>query len=202
MPYGICTVIFLALCINGLLHLVPMMLGHLDYCEWLFLYLVGLTVCGFNKILQICGCRMKGGKELLIVWANLDWIFPAVIICPTTEGGNLYLRCIVPIWSGFWRSELISLHCLLCNYLGGLTDTWFSLLPFSYLKMWMPHYLWNVNLGWFRGFLNPQLIPWSIISFTCHFHSSFLWLVGYYNHIHTWRGCICFPAWCGGKTSA
>ena len=135
MPYVICSVPLLVLCTICILHVVPTIIGCLDYCEWLLLSLVGLTVCGCKHIIQICGCRMIVGEEFLIAWTNLYWLFPAVIICTSIEGESLYLHFIVPLWSGFWRSELISLYCLICDYLGELTDNCCSWLSLSSLKL-------------------------------------------------------------------
>ena len=58
MPYGICRVPFVILCTSLLLHVVPMMLYCLTYCELLLLSLVGLTVWGCNQIFQICVCGL------------------------------------------------------------------------------------------------------------------------------------------------
>ena len=104
MPYVIYSVPLLVLCNRRLLHVVPMIFGSLSYYEWLLLSLVGITVCGCNQIIQICGFRLIGGKEYLIFWSNLYWFLPAVIIFPTIEGGSLYLCLIVPLWSGFLMS--------------------------------------------------------------------------------------------------
>ena len=111
IPYGICSFPFLVLCIRRLLHVFPVMLYSLTYREWLFLSLVGLAVCSFNQIIQIYGCRLIGEEEFLIVWENVDLLLPAELICPTIEGGCLYLCYIFLIWSGFWRSEWISMSC-------------------------------------------------------------------------------------------
>ena len=81
MLYVICSVPYLVLCTSRNLHVVPMMLYLLDYRELLFLYLVWLTVCSCNRIIQICGCRLIGGEELLIFWADLDWLLPHVETC-------------------------------------------------------------------------------------------------------------------------
>ena len=124
MPDGIYSVPLLVICTRRLIHLVPMMRGSLYYCKWIFLYQVGITVCGWNTIIQICGCRLIGGEEFLIVWENLDWLLPAVIVCYIVEVESLYLHCTVLLWSGFWRFELIAMHYLLCDYLGKLIDTW------------------------------------------------------------------------------
>ena len=56
----------------------------------------------------------------------------------------------------------------------------------------MLHYPLNGIMGWFRGFLNLQIILWRPASFPCHFYSSFLSLVRHYNHIHIWCRCIYF----------
>ena len=81
MPYGIYIIPLLIPCNRRLIHEVPMTLYSFYYFERLFLSLVGLTVCGCNRIIQIFGCRLIGGEELLIVWENLDWLLPAVVIC-------------------------------------------------------------------------------------------------------------------------
>ena len=105
----------MVLCTSLILHVVPMMLYRLAYCELLFLSLVGLTMCGCNQILQVCARRLIGGGKFLIVWAILDWLFPAVVIFPKIWGGGLYLRCIVPLWRGLWKSVWIYLHCFPVN---------------------------------------------------------------------------------------
>ena len=61
MPYSICSVPWLVICTIQLPHVLPMIIYHLAYCELLFLSMEGLTVYGFNQILQICACRMIGG---------------------------------------------------------------------------------------------------------------------------------------------
>ena len=111
MPYKIFSVPLLVLCTRLILHVLPIILYLLAYCDLLFLSLVGITVCGCNQILQICGCRLIIGEEFLVVWDNLYWFLPVVAICPTIEGGSIYLHFIFPIWSGSWVSELISLNC-------------------------------------------------------------------------------------------
>ena len=130
MIYRICSVLLMVLCTIHLLHVLHMMIYFLAYCELLLLSLVGLRLFVSNPILQICGCMLIGGEELLIVWKNLDWLLPAVVICPTTEGGRLYLLCMVPPWIGFWRSVWLSLNHFPYDDLGKLTDTgcpWLSL---------------------------------------------------------------------------
>ena len=124
MPYEIYSFTLLVLCNSRIIHVVPIMLYRLDNCALLYLFLVGRGMCSCNRILQKCWCRLIGGGELLIVLANLDWFFLAVVICTTIEGGSLYLNCTVPIWSYFWRYVLLSLHCLLCDNLGELIDNW------------------------------------------------------------------------------
>ena len=47
--------------------MVNMILYCLDYCELLFLSLVGLMVCGCNQILHICVYRLIGGDEFMII---------------------------------------------------------------------------------------------------------------------------------------
>ena len=101
MPYGICSVPFMVLCTICIIHVVPMMLYWLAYFELLFFSLVGLTVCGCDKVLQICRCRLIGVEEFLFFWENLDWLLPDILIFPTIEGGSLYLRWIFPLWSFF-----------------------------------------------------------------------------------------------------
>ena len=67
MPYGVYSVPFLVLCTIRLLHVVPMMLVNLDYCELLFSSLVRIMVCGCNQNIKICGCRIIVGKWFLIL---------------------------------------------------------------------------------------------------------------------------------------
>ena len=67
LTYGISIVPLLVLCTNRLLHVVIMMIYHFAYYELLFLFLVGIMVYGCNKIIQICGRRMIGGEECLII---------------------------------------------------------------------------------------------------------------------------------------
>ena len=112
--YKFCSVTLLILCNIRLIHAVSMMLYCFDFCELLFLSLVGIMVCGCNQILQICGCRLFGGGEFLIFWGNLDWLLPAVVIFLIIECGIICLLFIVLLWSGFWSSEWISMHRLLC----------------------------------------------------------------------------------------
>ena len=47
---------------SRLLRVVPIILYRLAYCGLLFSSLVGITVCGCNIILQICGCRLIDGE--------------------------------------------------------------------------------------------------------------------------------------------
>ena len=136
ITYGICGVPLLVLCIKRLLHVVSMILGRLDYCGLLFLSLVGLMVCGCNQILHICVYRLIGGDEFMIIWAYLYWLLPYVVICTKIRGGSLYLWCIVPLWSGFWKSRQLSLHCLPCDYLGYPTGTWCQCLQFLFKICW------------------------------------------------------------------
>ena len=75
MSYGICSVPFLVQCTSRILNLVPIMRGLLAYYELLIVSPVGLTVCGWNQILQIWGYRLIGGEAFLIFWVNLDWFF-------------------------------------------------------------------------------------------------------------------------------
>ena len=127
-PYGICSVPFMVLCTSRLLNVVPMMIYRLDNCVLLSLLLVRWRVCDYNRILQKYGCRLIGGEEFLVVLERFDWLLLAVVICITIEDRSIYLRCIVPLWSDFWRSVFISLHCFPCDYLRGIIDTWCSLL--------------------------------------------------------------------------
>ena len=101
MPYGIFSVPFMVLFTIRLIYVEPMMLGRLAYCEWLFLSLAEILVCGCNKILQICGCSLIGGEKFLIFLKKLDWLLLAVVICPTTECVSLYISYIVLLWSDF-----------------------------------------------------------------------------------------------------
>ena len=101
IPYGICSGTFLVLCTIRLLHVVLMILYSLDYSKLLILPLVGLTVYSCNRILQICGFRLIGGEEFLIVSVNLDYLLPAVVICLTIEYGSRYLRYVVLLWISF-----------------------------------------------------------------------------------------------------
>ena len=135
IPYGICSVPLMVLCTSRILHVVPMMRGHLAYYAWLFLYQVVLKVCVWNQIIQNCGCRLIGGEDFLIVWENLDWLLLSVIVYPTTEDEILYLRCKVPRWSGFERLNFSLWIVLLCDYLEELTDTWCSWYSLSSLNI-------------------------------------------------------------------
>ena len=51
MNCGICSVPLLVLCSRRLLYVFPMMLYHLVYSVLLFLSLVGLVMCGCNRII-------------------------------------------------------------------------------------------------------------------------------------------------------
>ena len=132
MSYIICSVPLIVLYNSHLLHVVNMILYSLAYCEWLFLSLVGLTVCGCNNILQICGCRLIGGEEFFIFWGNVDLLLPTVVICPTIEGGNIYLRCIVLLWSVF--EGLNGYLCIIFSVItrGELNDNLCSWLSLSF----------------------------------------------------------------------
>ena len=99
--YGICSVPWLVVLNIQFIHVVTMMLYLLEYFELRFLSLVGLTVYGCYQIIQICVCRLIGGDGFLTVWSDLDWLLPTVVIYTTTGGGIIYLRCTVPLWSGF-----------------------------------------------------------------------------------------------------
>ena len=131
MPYVICSVPCMIRCNRGILHVLPTMLYSLAYCGLLLLSLVGLAVCGWFRL-----------------------IFPAVVICPTTVGGSIYLLCIFLLWNGFWMSVCLSLHCLPCDYLGeppGTGCLWLS-LPFK--KLSMIHCPWSGILGWLHEYLS------------------------------------------------
>ena len=78
MPYVICSVPCMIRCNIGIIHVLPKMLYSLAYCGLLLLSLVGLAVCGWFRL-----------------------ILPAVVICPTTVGGSIYLLCIFLLWNGF-----------------------------------------------------------------------------------------------------
>ena len=126
IPYGICRFQLLFWCTIRILHVVTMMHVRLAYYELILLSQVGLTVCSCNQTLQICDYRLICGEELFIVWEDLGWLVPAVIICPTVEDGNICLRCTVPLWNGYWRFVFLYMHCFLYDYLGELTNTWCS----------------------------------------------------------------------------
>ena len=55
MPYGICTFPLVVLCISQLLYVVAMILYSLTYFELLFLFLMGITVCGCNILIKNAG---------------------------------------------------------------------------------------------------------------------------------------------------
>ena len=152
-----------------IIHVAPIMICNLSYCELPFFYLVGLTVCGCNWIIQICACRLIGGDEFLIVWAYLDLFLPAVVICPITGVGSIYLHCIVPPQSGFWRSEGISMYFLPYDYFGKPTVTSCIWLSLPVLKMLILHCPRSGIMGWFHSFLSFRLTVWKPVSFTCHF---------------------------------
>ena len=147
MPYGICGVPFLVQCTSHLLRVVPMMCGRLACYELLLVSQTGLTVCGLNQIIQICGYRLIGGEDFLIVLSTLGWFLLAVKVCSTVEDESILIFCTARIWSGVWRFVLIYIYCLIYDYLGGLTDTWCSWKSLSYLKIYMPYYPLNGNLG-------------------------------------------------------
>ena len=173
LTYGISIVPLLVLCTNRLLHVVIMMIYHFAYYELLFLFLVGIMVYGCNQIIQICGRRMIGGEECLIIWSYLDWFLPAVLICTEIGCGSLYLQCIVPLWSGFegldgylsivspvitWGNQLVlDVHGCNCTFKD--VDA-------------------SVNMKWNPGLIlrlsSLYLILWSPVSFPCHFYSLLL----------------------------
>ena len=72
IPYGICIASCLVLYKIRIIHVVIMVLYCFSYCELLFFPLVGLKVCGCNRIIQIYACRMIGGYEFFIVCTYLD----------------------------------------------------------------------------------------------------------------------------------
>ena len=80
MHYGIFSIPLNVLCNSHIIHVVTIMLYSLAYCEILVLSLVELMVCVCNWIIKICGCRLIGRKEFLIVWENLDWLLTTVLI--------------------------------------------------------------------------------------------------------------------------
>ena len=57
---------WLILCTGRVLHVVPMMLFHLAYCELLLLLLVELPVGGCNQTLYRYVCNLIGGYRGLI----------------------------------------------------------------------------------------------------------------------------------------
>ena len=126
MPCDTCSFPLLVLCTIYLIHVVPIMRGNLDYYEVLLLHQVGIMVCGWNQILQICEYRLICGEGLLIAWENLLWLLPDVRVCTTIEDESICLHCTVPLWNGSWIFESLSLHCFICDDLEGLTDNWFS----------------------------------------------------------------------------
>ena len=160
------------LCTSRIFYVLPMMCGCLACYELLLVSQVGITVCGWNKILRIYGYRRIGGEALLIVFSYLGWLLPVLIVFPIVAYESLFLRWTVPLWSGFWRLVSQSPHCLIYDFLGALPDIRCSWKSLSYLKLYMPNYPWNGNLGWFRVFLRLQLSLWRILSLTCYFYSS------------------------------
>ena len=66
IPYGIFSVPWTVQCTIWILHVVPMVIYCLEYCELLLLYLAGLAVCVCIQIIQICAYRLIGGDKLLI----------------------------------------------------------------------------------------------------------------------------------------
>ena len=92
MPCEICSVPLMVLFTSHLLHVVPMMRGNFNYYELLLFYQVGITSCGWNQIIRICEYRLICREGFLIVWANLDWFFPSVRVCPKIEDESICLR--------------------------------------------------------------------------------------------------------------
>ena len=123
MPNVICSFPWLVQCTIRILRVVPMMLYHLAYFGLILFSLVGLEACGCSQIIQICACRLIGGDEFLIAWADLYWLLTAVLIFLTIGYVSLYLCCIFPLWNYFWTPGWLSLHCLPCDNLGEPTVT-------------------------------------------------------------------------------
>ena len=124
ITYGIYSVLLLVRCTIRLIHVVPIMQGHLACHELILVLQVEIMVCGWNPIIQICGYILMGREAFLIVLSHLGWLLPVTIVCPTVSGESICLRCTVPLWSGFWRFVSLSLHCLRYDCLGALPDTW------------------------------------------------------------------------------
>ena len=117
MLCDICSAPLMVLYTSRLLHVAPTMRGQMFYYELLLLPQVGIMVCGWNQILRRYEYRLICGEGLLITWAGLDWLFPAIRFCPIIEDEIICLRCTVPIWSAFWMFESLSLNCFFCGYL-------------------------------------------------------------------------------------
>ena len=100
MPYVICSVSWMVQWTIWLLHVVSMMLYSSEYWGVLLLSLAGLGVCGCSWIIQICVCRLIGGDEFLITWADLDLLLSIVVIC--RPRGSISTVRIPQYWSG-WR---------------------------------------------------------------------------------------------------
>ena len=152
---------------------------------------MGITVCGRNRILQICACRLIGGDEYLILWADLDWLLYALVICPTIGSGSF-------IYSAYSCYEVVfeSLDGSLWIFCPVITwgTNWYlmSMVIIAILKLLILHYPWNVILSLFRIFSSIQLILGNPVSFPCHFYSFLLTLGWHYHSIHTWLRCIYF----------
>ena len=135
MPYVICNVRLLVRFNSRFIQVVPMMRGHLIYYELLLVPQMGIMVCGWNLIIQICRYRLIGGEAFLIFLSYLGLLLPIIIEFTIVAYESLCLLCTVPLWSVFWRFVSLSLHCLIYDCLGGLPDTWCSLDSFSSLKL-------------------------------------------------------------------
>ena len=129
-----CSAPLLVLCNSRILHVAPMMRGHLVYYELLLLSQVGIMVCGWNKIIWRFEYRLICGEGLLISWESLYLLLPDIRFCIIIEDESLCLHCTVPLWSGSWMFEPLSLNYLLCDYLEKLTDTWCSWKSLPCLK--------------------------------------------------------------------
>ena len=69
----------------------------LVYRGLLLLSQVGLAVCSCIKILQIYGCKMIGGAELLVSGVDPELLLLAVVICIAIGGGSCHICYIVLI---------------------------------------------------------------------------------------------------------
>ena len=85
----------------------------LAFCGLLILSLVGPSVCGCSRIIQIYTCNLIGREESLIDRVYLDLLLLPVVICPKIGSGILYLGCIVIL---LLLLLLILLERLLCPH--------------------------------------------------------------------------------------